>query len=293
MTLIHWLGCSHVSYLMFESEYWIGKNNLKMDPIIFTILSLMLRRKTNIKCLILKKILLDSLPLRNLGYIACIIGDVQILHYASASAATTTSWDESFINYAAAYGHLDCLMFLHKNGCKWDCNTIVSAAQNNQLACLKYMHENGCAWHVDVCNYAAECGNIDILRYAHENECPWNEDVCDATTRGDHVDCLAYALENGCPSDKNLCQLAAKRGAIQCLKYLYEQHLDNFIFDPTEIIDSALAEHLICLNACVYKYKHIECIQFAYPKIMDRTQSNNYYKMLYGRGIHVDLFPCF
>ena len=50
---------------------------------------------------------------------------------------------------AAGGGHLECLKYLHKNGCPWDALTCADAAAYGRLVGLKYVHENGCPKQVD------------------------------------------------------------------------------------------------------------------------------------------------
>ena len=45
---------------------------------------------------------------------------------------------------AAKNGHLDCLRYLHENGCPWNEDATWGAAENGHMDCLKYLHENGC-----------------------------------------------------------------------------------------------------------------------------------------------------
>jgi len=51
-------------------------------------------------------------------------------------------------------------------------------ARNGQLECLVYLHDNGCLWDEDTCRANAESEHIDLMRYAHENGCPWDENTC-------------------------------------------------------------------------------------------------------------------
>ncbi len=46
--------------------------------------------------------------------------------------------------YAAENGHLECLEYAHRNGCKLNGQTILRAALNGHLDCLEYAHKNGC-----------------------------------------------------------------------------------------------------------------------------------------------------
>ena len=45
----------------------------------------------------------------------------------------------------------------------------------SDLECLKYLHENGCPWNEEVCCYAARGGHFEILNYLHAKGCPTSE----------------------------------------------------------------------------------------------------------------------
>jgi len=78
--------------------------------------------------------------------------------------------------YAALKGHLECLKYLHEQGCKWDEWTCIYAGYNGHLACLQYAHENGCEWDILTCVYAASNDHLKCLKYAYENKCPGYEE---------------------------------------------------------------------------------------------------------------------
>jgi hypothetical protein len=42
----------------------------------------------------------------------------------------------------------------------------------SDLECLKYLHENGCPWDEETCYVAALSGHLECLKYAQENGCP-------------------------------------------------------------------------------------------------------------------------
>jgi len=56
--------------------------------------------------------------------------------------------------FAARAGHLECLKFGKKLGCKFDNSITAIAAQYGHLDCLKWAHENGCPlplfWLLDI-----------------------------------------------------------------------------------------------------------------------------------------------
>jgi len=72
------------------------------------------------------------------------------------------------------------------------------------LQCLKYLHENGCPWDEGATWAAAEKGHLESLKFLHENGCPWNEEATWAAGNGRHIQCLKYLHENGCPWSKSV-----------------------------------------------------------------------------------------
>jgi len=48
----------------------------------------------------------------------------------------------------------------------------IYAIANGQLECLKYLHENGCPWNEKCCENASENGYLELLKYLHDNGCP-------------------------------------------------------------------------------------------------------------------------
>ena len=51
-------------------------------------------------------------------------------------------------------------------------DTCVFAAAYGQLPALQFLHENGCPWDLETCYYAALYKNWDCLQYAVDNKCP-------------------------------------------------------------------------------------------------------------------------
>ena len=64
---------------------------------------------------------------------------------------------------ASKGGHLDCLKYVHEQGCEWDADTCEAAARGGHLECLKYAHEQGCEWDADTCHSAAIGGHLGVL----------------------------------------------------------------------------------------------------------------------------------
>ncbi len=75
--------------------------------------------------------------------------------------------------------------------CHWNKTTCEYAAEYGHLDCLRYAHENGCHWDEVTCIRATNHGNLDCLRYAHENGCPWNETTCYNAARSGYLECFA------------------------------------------------------------------------------------------------------
>ena len=114
---------------------------------------------------------------------------------------------------AAGGGHLECLKYLHDEGCPWDEVACSSAAEGGHLVCLKYLHDKGYPWDERTCLWAAAYCDIGLLKYAHENGCPWDsntrknvgvalvgDEVCsDDENEKDEV--LKYLNDHGCPKE--------------------------------------------------------------------------------------------
>ena len=57
--------------------------------------------------------------------------------------------------YAAQYGHLPALQYLHENGCPWDLYTCQFAATHERWDCLQYLVDNKCpGWETYAEKYA-------------------------------------------------------------------------------------------------------------------------------------------
>ena len=72
----------------------------------------------------------------------------------------------------------------------------------SDLECLKYLHENGCPWNEEVCCYTASGGHFEILIYLHENGCPRDRNTCSSAARGGRFEILNYLHAKGCPTSE-------------------------------------------------------------------------------------------
>ena len=107
--------------------------------------------------------------------------------------------DKTYIEQVAESGHLDCLIYLHEEGCPWNETTCEKAARNGHLDILKYLHEEGCPWDESTCKAAAMNGHLDCLIYLRENGCPWNKYTFYHAAYNGHLDMLKYLQEEDCP----------------------------------------------------------------------------------------------
>ncbi len=73
------------------------------------------------------------------------------------------------MDYAAQYGHLECLKFLHSIG--KDCTTYAMdyAAANGHLECIQFLHSIGKDCTENVIDLAMENGHLDIVKWLREN----------------------------------------------------------------------------------------------------------------------------
>jgi hypothetical protein len=157
---------------------------------------------------------------------------------------------------AAKHGHLECLRYLHEQGCPWDVLTCLEAAREGHLDCLKYAHENGCPGASrTIIEVAAHNGHLDCLQYLHEKGSSYVSSgdihLCSLTVQGGNLACLKYLHEQGYGWDKRTCGNAAENGHLNCLQYAHE---NGCPWDFPEIYTIA------CLNA------HIDCMEYIWNK---------------------------
>jgi hypothetical protein len=129
------------------------------------------------------------------GHLDCI----KVLFKVSKSIFINNGY--SICMETAAKGYLDCLKFLHSNGCKWDSSTCNAAASNGHLACLEYACNEGCPRDDNTCTAAARGGHIECLKFLKDKSCFWNEETCAAAASGGHIAVLKWLIDNGCPCD--------------------------------------------------------------------------------------------
>lgn len=102
------------------------------------------------------------------------------------------------IETAAAHGEVDCLAYLHQQGCPWDERVTAAAARASSLHCLRYAHQHGCPWDATVCTAAAQ--HVINLKYLHEHGCPWDVRAMYRSDKYVSQACEKYLDRQGCPS---------------------------------------------------------------------------------------------
>ena len=115
---------------------------------------------------------------------------------------------------------LECLKYLHENGCPLEWQATQDAVTYGHLECLKYLHENGC--DKELYGFTPRSNNFECLKYLHNNGCPWDERSTEYAAFKGKLECLKYLHENGCPWDAGTTLEAAMYGNLECLKYLHK-----------------------------------------------------------------------
>lgn len=146
-----------------------------LSLLLFTILN----NKSDIKCLYLKKTLIDFSNKRKICDIVCKIGDASLLKYAHENG---NEFELNITLVAAVGGHLDCLKYVYENNMLiWHPKTTYIAAKHGHLSCLKYAYENGCPWDPMTVLGAMKNKHIDCVKYAHEVHLKMIEDTNSST----------------------------------------------------------------------------------------------------------------
>lgn len=144
------------------------------DEIVKEILSLLSYNTQSLVCNIrfLHQIYKPVKPLKT--YIPDVISTATLtmmkwIHH-EATQHNRTPWNHRQITFYVS--SIECLKYIHQNGCSLKKYTCVRAAMNGNLECLKYLHENGCPWDTETTTYAAMNGHVDCLQYARDHGCP-------------------------------------------------------------------------------------------------------------------------
>ena len=126
-------------------------------------------------------------------------GNLEMVKYCVANKCPI---NERACAFAALYGHLECLKYLHEEAkAPWDFRTAAWAAENGHLHILEYLVERKYdQFSTYACKNAANSGHLDCLKYLHETaKAPWDEDAVRVAHEIDHPECVQYLLDNNSP----------------------------------------------------------------------------------------------
>jgi hypothetical protein len=154
-------------------------------------------------------------------------GNIEMIKYCDANRCPVHA---SACAYAAEYGHLECLKYLHEVAkAPWNTGTANyaadAAAKNGHLHILEYLVERKFDdFDEEACEYAAMNGHLDCLKYLHEvAKAPWDTETADAAALNGHLHILEYLVERKYDQyDEYACEDAARNGHLDCLKFLHE-----------------------------------------------------------------------
>lgn len=157
-------------------------------------------------------------------------------------------WNVNACAAAASNGHIDCLAYLHKNGCPWDASTLQSAGTGGHLACLKYAHSHGCPHNnMIVISGAVESGHLECVQYMIDHGLYTSDgayDICAEAATLKSTAILAHLLSKNVGSIEEVCNSAATHGSLSCLEYAFNH---GCALDRSAYL-AAQAGHLDCLK---------------------------------------------
>lgn len=185
----------------------------------------------------------------------------------------------SLARLAANGGHLDCLKYLHLNGCPIDiytcqaaamgdqllclaylieecnisialCRSVLSHAASSSVECLNYLFDKGCQCDMSAAVCAAEAGNLECLKCLSENGVQFTHTTTISAASSGHLDCLTYIVEHGGMLSLRAMSQAALGGHLDCLAYLHSVECG---WSVNTCRAAAARGHLNCL---VYLHEH-------------------------------------
>lgn len=163
---------------------------------------------------------------------AAILNSFECIKYIKENIDTDPyKWSYTTCQEVAENGNLECLKYLHENGCEWSVDTLISAAKGGHIQCLEYAFENGCYHGSHVFDGAFEGDSLEsfkfLLEYYNGKETdlysPWRWHMMIVH---DAVKCFEYFHEKQCICDdiEGLYIMACNRGAVNCIRYLLKVH---------------------------------------------------------------------
>lgn len=125
----------------------------------------------------------NGCPIDGEIYLAAVqTDDMQYVRYVydEIEHDTNHSWpgDERACEMAARNGNVECLEYLHRQGCPWDESTTIAAAGKGHLWCLIYACREGCPCSANVCSAAVAGVQLDCLKWLIDHDCPIDKAEC-------------------------------------------------------------------------------------------------------------------
>lgn len=169
-------------------------------------------------------------------------GNLQRMHELRQLGSTPP---DHIARLAAQYGHLECLEFVHGQGCSL-VDVAGNAATNGNKACLEYAIQQGCDLTGDVLKAAARNSQMECMKVLIASGCPWHCQTAHDIAYSGTMECLIFAYENGCPWDAWTARTAAKRfEAGYCERPFLEYVITHGALDANKPqIDSSWFEEL-------------------------------------------------
>lgn len=157
---------------------------------------------------------------------------------------TTKPKNRDATEKAAKLGRLDLLQLLHEHNHPWGEKACTAAAANGHLDCLTYLHVNGCKWWPALYLEAGE--HPECVKYAHQQGLKWHPKTIEELTKKSDAESFAYALANGCTCTPDAVLAAAKAGNAEVLRLLLSRR--GFYADEKVCAYAAQGSHTECLR---------------------------------------------
>ncbi|XP_008184727.1 uncharacterized protein LOC100572923 [Acyrthosiphon pisum] len=151
--------------------------------------------------------------------VACRSGNIECLMYVHTNGCETGGYVS--VLAAACAGKIQTLEYCWNHGFKFPRNLCTLIARFGSIESLRYIRALGFSWDVSTTAAAARFNQLEFLKYLHQHDCPWDATTCYYAAQHGNLECLKYAHENDCEWDMRTCHGAAQFGYIECLKYAH------------------------------------------------------------------------
>ena len=188
---------------------------------------------------------------------------------------------QTLCTYAASFGSLNSLKYLHNKGYEWNEKTCIAAVRAGSLECLKHAHENGCPWYISrTAQEACQNGKVDCLEYIFNVAPDVISSLCySSAVGGGHLSCIVFLHENNklSLSNTNTTFMAVHCKQLHILKYLHEQGYEWKSNCCNKAVEQGNLECLKYLheNGCPWdEHTHQKAIQYNKPECVTYLEEN-------------------